>query len=67
MFQEVGILPTMVYFPFLSGKWWMFESLSGVLHLREDKGLPQEERSLRLGEGSVRLGQGVLVSEGMFA
>ena len=32
-----------------------------MLRLGEDKGLPQEERSLRLGKGCVRL------SEGMFA
>ena len=38
--QEVGILPTLVYFPFLGWKRWMLEFLSGVLRLGEDKGLP---------------------------
>ena len=43
MLQEVGILPTLVYFYFWAGNGWMFEFMSGVLFLGEDMELPQEE------------------------
>ena len=45
----------------------MFEFLSGILLLGEDKGLPQEERCLRLGEECVRLGEGVRLGVGFYA
>ena len=38
-----------------------------MLRLGEDKGLPQDERCLRLGEGGVFLGKGVCLGEGVFA
>ena len=57
MLQEVGILPTLVYFPFLGWKWSdvrvPVRRLSPrriVLCLGEDMELPQEERGLCLGE-----------------
>ena len=63
--QKVGILPTLVYFPFLGWKWSEVRVPIGrpsprrtVLRLGEDIRLPWEERRLHLGEGSVRLGEG---------
>ena len=72
--QEVGILHTLAYFPFLARNGCMFEFLVErpllrriVLCLCEDMGLPQEEMSLFLSEGSVCLGKGVCLGEEMFA
>ena len=65
--QGVRDFLTLVYFPFMGWKWWIFEFLLGILRIGEDKELPQEERGLRLGKGKVRLGKGVRLGERVFA
>ena len=60
--QEVGILPTLAYFPFLGRKWVhvrvSYQASFTTVRLGEDMELPQEERGLHLSEG-VRLGEGM--------
>ena len=63
--QEVRNSSYLVYFPFLSQKWfyvhvliWSPSPRLAEHCLGEDKRQPQEERSVHLGEG-VRLGEGM--------